>query len=77
MDETGAVEKDVDGAEFGGESVYGVDVADVEQARFDCRVSGGEFFEEIFVDVGGEDLCAFAREGGGGSRADALACGGY
>ena len=47
MDEAGAVEEDVDGAEFGGEGVDGVDVANVERARFDRRVRGGEFFEEI------------------------------
>jgi hypothetical protein len=76
MNEAGAVEENVDGAEFGGESVYGVDVADVEFAGFDRRVSGGEFFEEVFVDVGGEYLGAFAREGGSGGGADALARGG-
>ncbi len=76
MNEAGAVEEDVDGAEFGGESVDGVDVADVELAGFDRRVSGGEIFEEVFVDVGSEYLGAFSREGGGGGGADALACGG-
>ncbi len=61
MDESGAIEQDVHGAEIGGDGEHGIIVGDIEEAGIDTG-HAVQFSELVPIHVGGENLRAFSGE---------------
>ncbi|MCY1514388.1 hypothetical protein D9M68_489250 [compost metagenome] len=74
MNEAGAVEEDIDGADVRDERFHRLRIEHVEPVRFDVRFLG-KCCKRVEIDIGRMNFRAGLYEGQSRSAADALSCG--